>query len=262
MANTPFKGICEAKRGGEIYMIPPDMINIVPGWNDRVDFSGEKELMAFIKSNGVPGALKVRKVIDESGARFDLIAGERRLRAVRRLIDEGVEIKRVPVITAKKGVNEAELHFENLSSNEGKPFTPTEEASAYQRLTRYGWTVQEIAQRTGKSIGHIRNRLELSAASQDVKEAVLDGKITIGKAQHIAKTSGGDLDQQAVALKSALAKPKQRKLVITLNKGSIRRTGRKELSCVPVEEVLRDPDFQSRVEAAGFKNIRISMDKI
>ena len=260
-AKTILADVCEHKKAGEFYFVHPDVIEIVEGWNARVDFSGEDELVAYIKENGVPGVLTVRKTQDR---RLELAAGERRLRAVRRANAEGANIKAVQVQVAKKGINDIDLFLLDLSSNGGKPLTPTEEASAFKRLVAWGFDAKGISVKTGKSVSHVRNRLELAEASPEVQAAVNAGEITIGQAQKIAKESDGKIDNQKQELTKARAKPKARKLVLSFKKGDLRETGFKGASCEPLRKVLSDPEILTAIHHAGFdaESIRITINPV
>src|SRR5581483_2847270 len=95
-------------------------------------------------------------VVRRSGDRFELIAGERRLRASQR-----AGLARVPVIVRDTPASERfELALiENLQRED---LTPLEEAEAYQRLIDdYGLTQDEVATRVGKSRPTVTNALRL-----------------------------------------------------------------------------------------------------
>jgi ParB/RepB/Spo0J family partition protein len=251
--------VCDVVRRSDIFHIDPDHINVVDGWNPRTDFEGEADLVASIKERGVMEPLLVRKT---KGKQLELIAGERRLRASLRARAEGADIKSVPVIVAKRGTNDADLFADAILENSGKPFTPTEESAAFRRLANWGYDAKMIAARSGKSVSHVRNRLQLAAASPDVKAAVDAGEITVGQATTIAKNSDGKIDDQKNELKKAKTKPKARKLVLSFKKGDLRETGFKGGTCEPFRKLLLDPEFMQAIHHAGFnaESIRITID--
>ena len=257
-AKTALSGICEYRRGGEIYIVHPEVINIRDGWNARTDFSGEDELMAYIEANGVPGVLEVCKTED---GRLELVDGERRLRAVKRLKDEkNIEIEGIQITLVKRGTNEIEQYLSHMTRNEGKPFTPTEEAACYKRLIGWNLTVNQIHERTGKSVSHIRNRLELSNATPAVNEALSSGEITISQAQQIAKEPS--VDGQNDALGKA-GKPRSRnRLIIRWKDGRLKRTGIKGAACEPLENIISD-ELKQAVFDAGYDpaTIRIIVER-
>jgi len=252
--------VCDIVKRSEIFHIDPVHINVVDGWNARTDFSGEDELVAYIKENGVPEPLRVRKNIAEK--KLELVSGERRLRAVRRAIAEGCDIKSVPVIVIPKGASDADLLVSDLGSNSGKCLTSTEEAGAFKRLINWGFTIQEISVKTGKSVSHIRNRLELSEASPEVKAAVEAGDIPIGKAQEITRASEGSIDKQKEALEEAKAKPKKTRQVIRFVDNQTVMTGFKEVYCDPILDLFDNPQFIKEIKLAGFnpETIKITIE--
>lgn len=253
--------VCEVVRRSDVFHIAPSIIEIVDGWNPRTDFDGEDDLVDFIKAGGTLPPLLVRKTADK---RLELVDGERRLRAALRAIEEGAELQSVPVIVARRGAGEAELFFTAIASNGGKAFTATEEAAAYRRLANWGIDVRTIAARSGKSVSHVRNRLELADASPEVKSAVDAGEITIGQAQQIARESDGKIDEQKTHLHNAKARPKARKLVLSFRKGALRETGLKGAACDPLRERLQDADFLAAIRSAGFdpESIRVTISPV
>lgn len=255
--------VCDVHRRSDIFHIDPEVIEVEPDWNERTDFSGEDEMVESIKENGVIKPLLVQKT---SGNRLLLRDGERRLRATKRARREGAEIQSVPVIVLNTKATESDVYFQSLLSNEGKPFTPVEEARAFRRLIGWGFTVEQIAKRLGKSATHVRNRLELAGASPEVQEAVVNREITIGDAHDIVKESEGKIDRQKTELdrrKNRKAPGQRRKLIFSFKGDQVRTTGMKNAACEPIATVLQDDEFIRRIEAAGFdpKTIRISVDR-
>jgi ParB family chromosome partitioning protein len=105
--------------------------------------------------------------------KFELIAGERRLRAVRKL---GLDT--IPAIIREFNDSQAAsiALIENLQ-REG--LTAIEEAAAYQQLIEmHDLTQESLAQRLGKSQSTIANKIRLLHLSEPVKTALLERKIT------------------------------------------------------------------------------------
>jgi len=257
--------VCEVIRRSDVFHIDPRNIIVVDGWNERTDFSGEDEMVESIKECGVIDALFVRKTKDKT---IELIDGERRLRASLRAIAEGSDIKSVPVTVAKRGTNEADLFAASLLSNTGKPFTPTEEAAGFRRLANWGWDTKTIAAKSGKSISHVRNRLELSEAAPPIKQAVEKKEITISQAQEIVKESDGKIDHQEKALEKAIEKKKapvikKTTLKLFVKEGKLKATGCNE-TCDPIENFITTSEFQNAVRESGFdpKSIKITIDRL
>lgn len=107
----------------DVYKIDPRKLKIKEGWNSR-DFNDPaniehvKTLAASIKEVGVKEPLKVNM---EDNVPY-VTNGECRYRAVMMLIEQGVEIKSVPVMGEDRFANEADRLFTQFISNSGKPF--------------------------------------------------------------------------------------------------------------------------------------------
>jgi len=132
--------------------------------DDRID-----ELCQTIKTHGViqPIVVRVRN------GRYEIIAGERRWRAVKKL-----GLSTIPAIVREFNDSQAAsiALIENLQ-REG--LTAIEEAIAYQKLIDLHQLTQEsLAQRLGKSQSTIANKIRLLGLSEPVKNALIGRKIT------------------------------------------------------------------------------------
>lgn len=256
-AKTVLSGVCDVIKRSDVFHIDPAEIKVVDGWNPRTDFSGEDDLTASIKERGVIKPLIVKK---NAANKLELVDGERRLRATLRARAEGAEIVSIPVQVEKRGTSDADLFIDAILSNGGKPFTPTEEANAFKRLLNWGFEVKGIAKRTGRSESHVRNRLELSEASPEVKKAVDAGEITIGQAMEITKEAGGSVERQGEGLSQAKEKPKVMQAVFSFRGEHVSQTG-EQTPCPPIRELFEDEDFLQRVTDSGFDpdSIKISL---
>ncbi len=158
------------------------------------DDEGLRDLAASIKSKGVVQPIIVRKMDDG----FELIAGERRLRATKMA---GME--RIPVFIAdvKDGSEALELALiENLQRED---LNPMEQAEGFQRLaTKYDLTQEQIAERVGKSRAAVANTLRLMNLPRDVQISLSSGKITAGHARAILAFS--DRERQVALWKKII----------------------------------------------------------
>ena len=147
--------------------------NIVPNkYQPRREFTEEKikELAESIKQNGLLQSITVR---DMGNGFYELIAGERRLRA----------IKYLNLATTKAIVKEltddqmATLALiENIQREE---LTPIEEAYAYQKLLNINRiTQEELAKSLGKTQATVANKIRLLKLSDKVIKAINSKKIT------------------------------------------------------------------------------------
>ncbi len=131
-------------------------------------------LAESIKEHGVVQPIIVRS----NGARYIIIAGERRWRA-----SKLAGLKTIPVIVkdiSSREVMEIAL-IENLQRED---LNPIEEAEAYQKLIEeYGLTQEEVSKVVGKSRAAIANSVRLLNLSGEIKEMLSDGRITSGHAR-------------------------------------------------------------------------------
>ncbi|EJY56788.1 parB-like partition protein [Alicyclobacillus hesperidum URH17-3-68] len=146
--------------------------NIVSNpYQPRTIFNQEaiEELAKTIHTHGVIQPIVVRK----KGNVYELIAGERRLRAVRHL-----GWSTIPAIV--RDMNDAQTASAALIENlQREGLTPIEEAVAYQQLLElHGLTQESLAQRLGKGQSTIANKLRLLHLPETVQQALLTKQIT------------------------------------------------------------------------------------
>lgn len=161
----------DAYHPDEVVQLPVN--NIIPNrYQPRSVFNEEKikELAQTIHTHGMIQPIIVRKIEDQS---YELIAGERRWRAVQFL-----EWENVPAII--RDMNDTETAsvalIENLQREE---LTVIEEATAYfQLLELHSLTQEALAQRLGKSQSTIANKLRLLKLPDDIQRALLEKVIT------------------------------------------------------------------------------------
>ena len=142
----------------------------------RKEFAPEElsELEASIRASGLLQPLTVRP----SAEGFELIAGERRLRAMQRL-----GWSEVPAIVREID-DQALLTLALVENLQRADLNPIEEAEGYHRLlTQFSLTQQEIADVVGKDRSTVANTLRLRALPPTVRAMVIAGEITIGHAR-------------------------------------------------------------------------------
>ncbi|MFD1066991.1 nucleoid occlusion protein [Oceanobacillus locisalsi] len=167
-------------------------------YQPRTIFQEEKiqELAQTIHTHGMIQPIVVRKLDDDS---FELIAGERRWRAVQHLGWEQV----AAIIREMNDTETASVALiENLQREE---LTVIEEAIAYNKLLElHNLTQEALAQRLGKNQSTIANKLRLLKLPQEVQDALLDKLITERHARALIKVKGEE--QQLQLLKEVLEK--------------------------------------------------------
>ena len=136
--------------------------------------AGIKELAASIREVGILQPLVVRS----TPGGFELIAGERRLRAAR---EAGLE--RVPVLIRQAGENES-MELALVENLQRENLSPLETAAAYQALMDgFGLSKDQLARRLGKSRAAVTNTLRLVQLPENIQALLGDGKISEGHAR-------------------------------------------------------------------------------
>src|SRR5215470_14342074 len=142
----------------------------------RFDEEALAQLADSIARHGLLQPLVVRRI----AGRYELVAGERRLRAARR-----AGLDAVPVVVRETRA-EDRLELALIENLQREALTPLEEAEAYRHLMdAYGLTQEEIAQRVGKSRPAITNTLRLLALPDAVKAQLEGGELSAGHARAV-----------------------------------------------------------------------------
>jgi len=183
-----FPFISKNKDGENIKMVEIDKISPNP-YQPRNDFGENeiKELAESIDNFGILQPLTLRK----KGAEFELIAGERRLRAAKLL-----NLDKVPCIINK--FNDEEMAEIALVENiQRKDLDFIEEALAYSQLiNRFNLTQKELAEKIGISQSTVANKLRLLQLSDNIKKKIHSFSLSERHARVLLK-----LDNEAVQLK-------------------------------------------------------------
>ena len=132
------------------------------------------DLMSSIKEHGVLQPVVVQKV--DSG--FELIVGERRWRASKKL-----GLKKIPAVIRE--VNDTQsLEIAIIENIHRQDLNPIEEAEAYARLSNeFALTQEMVAEKVGKSRAAVANILRLLKLSRNIKEDLISEKISMGHAR-------------------------------------------------------------------------------
>lgn len=152
--------------------IPVNEIRPNP-YQPRKVFNDEalKELSSSIKQHGVFTPILVKKSIQG----YDLIAGERRLRA-----SKLAGLENIPAIIVDFDDQEM-MEIALLENIQREDLNVIEEAKAYEKLIqRLGYTQEQLAHRVGKSREHITNLLRLLKLPEDVQEYVVNKQLSMG----------------------------------------------------------------------------------
>jgi ParB family chromosome partitioning protein len=191
-----------------IINIPIDEIAPNP-YQPRKEFSGSslEELAASIREYGVLQPINVRKI---GGEGYELVSGERRLRAsklagmgdIPAVIIEVVE-QDSAIIALIENLQREDLNF-------------MEEAEGYHNLiSDHGMTQEELAKKVGKKQSTIANKLRLLKLNSNIKKTILENDLTERHARALLKLPEDVLQEKALSniLKKALNVKKTEELV-------------------------------------------------
>ncbi len=152
---------------------------IIPGrFQPREVFDPDKlkELILSIKEKGVIQPVIVRP----KGDGYELIAGERRLRAAKEL-----GITQVPAIIKDVKDDEA-LEIALIENIQRDNLNPIEEAKAYQRLSEeFSMTQEQISGKVGRDRASVSNMMRLLRLPDKIKEEIYLGRVSMGHAKAI-----------------------------------------------------------------------------
>jgi len=161
----------------KILQIETDKISLNP-MQPRQRFADIEieELVNSIKEYGIIQPLIVTNV----GGRYELIAGERRLRAAK-----VIGLKQVPVIV-RSATKQEKLEVALIENIQRENLNPIDLANAYQKLiSEFNLMQEQVAKKVGKSRSAVTNTLRLLTLPEEIKLALIDGKINEGHAKYI-----------------------------------------------------------------------------
>lgn len=191
--------------------------SVVPGRGQpRRNFEDAalEELAASIRENGILQPL----VVAVTNGSYELIAGERRLRAAAK-----AGLERVPVVF-RGGASEAEMLGLALVENlQREDLGPLERARAYERLMQtHGLLQEDIARKIGKSRTTVTNTLRLLGLPQPVLQAIEEGKLSEGHARPLLAlpTATRQIEAMQAVLKGGLSVRETEELVRDWSEGA------------------------------------------
>ena len=136
------------------------------------------ELAESIQQHGILQPILVRPIGEQ---RYQIVAGERRWRAAKR-----IGLSEVPVIVRDLNDREAS-QFALIENLQRENLNPIEEAAGYQLLIdEYGMTQEEVAKTVGRSRPAVANAIRLLNLPAAIREYLEKGKLTVGHAKALA----------------------------------------------------------------------------
>lgn len=176
-----------------VYMNPYNL-KTKAGWNKRIasDPANIEHIDILARSIAKVGVLEPLTVYIENNDAF-VSNGHSRLLGVFRAIEVyGAEIKAIPV-KSQKYANEADRVLNQIVMNSGKPLTTLETGAVMVELIGFGWTAQQIADKTGLGKVRVDQILKLMEEANDgIKELIATGQVSATTAATVLRESEGD----------------------------------------------------------------------
>jgi ParB family chromosome partitioning protein len=243
-----------AVSGEQVMQIPILQIK-TNKYQPRIDFNQEKlnELMSSIQEKGVVQPILVRK----SDQGYELIAGERRFRAVKAL-----NIDKIPAIV--RNVSDIDMLEISLIENiQREELNPIEEAHSFQKfITDFSFTQEKIAKVLGKDRSTIANTIRLLGLPKKIQDYISKNTITAGHAKAILSLPA-EMDQLRVCnlvVKKGLSVRETESLVSRRSLGERKIEIKKDQNISDLESQLQQL-FGTRVKIAhGKKRGKIQIE--
>lgn len=166
----------------KLIRISPERINHNP-YQPRQDFSQGSldDLIESIRIHGIIQPLIVSRKDD----RFELIAGERRLRSA-----VALGLKEVPVVV-READKQKKLELALIENLQRENLNPIETALAYRRLSdEFNISQEEVAKRVGKARSSIANALRLLNLPAEIRQAIAEKKLSEAHAKYLLGLEG------------------------------------------------------------------------
>jgi len=217
----------------------PDRIQVIKGFNARATLGDLSALESSIELRGIQSALWVRPDRANKSQPYILIAGERRLNAIRNLWARGVKDMRIPIKVYNVDEDQAEelMVLENL---ERKNLSASDFCGLVSRWEQRGFTKEEISLKLGRSESWVDQMKVLAAATTDLKTKVANGEVGLAVALDVARKI--PLAEQSGVLDAVISEAKGKKS--KMRQVAARKTGTKvrpgKRSVVTTAQTLRD----------------------
>lgn len=180
----------------DLWSVEISAIRVLDDFNVRLhDAAWKTHIRALANSMKVEGFYQDKPlagyVAKEGDAQVIYITdGHCRYNAALLANNEGAEIERLPVVVSAQGTSLEDLTVSLVKSNSGKPLAPYEIAVVCKRLSRYGWSIDQIAERLDMTDFYVDGLLRLIAAPADVREMVVAGQVSASVAIQALRAKG------------------------------------------------------------------------
>lgn len=239
---------------GEIFKIPIEHI-ILNEANIRTDYGDLEELMLSLVESGQEVAARVKRI--RGTENFKLVDGHRRFKAILLGIERGYNFQ---YLNAQVFTGSAEQEvLTMLTTGTGqKALDPYEIAEGINRLMNFGYAVDVIARKIGKSVSYVNSMKDFLSAPQEVKNMVKENQISTGTVVKIVRKNKETPEKIVETVKSTIENAKA-----DSSEGSIKRATDRHIPLdtddVPVKPKPKDlhkilSEISMRLEEGGIDN--------
>ncbi len=226
---------------GTIGLLPIAQISPNP-FQPRLDFEPEalKELKESIMQKGVVQPITVRRKPDGNG--FELISGERRLRAA---TDAG--FTEIPAYVLDVKTNRDMIEIALIENIQRKNLNPIEVALGYQRLAdECGLTQEEIAQRVNKDRTTVTNFIRLLKLPREIQESIRTETVSMGHARALLGVEDPEIQLELwrLIVEQQLSVRRVEELANKINRQK-KKTSRKKVGKSDSEKLLDIAEVES-----------------
>lgn len=175
VSQSPVPSPQSPTEGSSFLQVPVSLIVPNPKQPRRhFDHAALEDLVSSIKEHGVIEPL----VVTRGDAGYELVAGERRLRAA-----QIAGLETVPCVV-RTATEREKLELALIENVQRQDLNPIEEATAYQRLMdEFGLTQDQVSTKVGKSRPQVANTVRLLQLPADIRQALVDRKISASNAR-------------------------------------------------------------------------------
>lgn len=221
----------------------------------RFDDDKFQELVNSVRVHGVLQPVVVRT---KSDGDYELVAGERRLRAAK-----AAGLTKIPAVV-RELTNEQSLEVALVENIQREDINSLDAAVAYRRLAEeFGLSQEDLAFAVGKSRSSIANTMRLLSLPDSVKEEVRSGRISEGHARAILSVEGPDLQiELCKRIISGVLSVREAEVVAReWNRGHVSETSNVSRETIPAKEDPNLLEAESQLRGLFGTKVRIVKNK-
>lgn len=250
----------------QVYYIDPRKIDVMENFNKRVDFGDIDELAAQIKEQGLLEAITVipYKKDENAEERYYLVNGERRYRALMKLINDGEDVDTVKAFFVDMdSVSDEDLYVQQYMRNEGKKFNDIEFGRVCKVLKDRGLSNTEIGKKLGKNPGVVTYALQSLDYDPRIVEMIEKGEIggtEVRRMYTAARKKYGDdwmekANEEILAMKAAVKSEDDKPAKVSIKNNDLYGDVKDTKAFVAGMKILKQ-----YIEFYNRKNVEIDID--